>query len=173
MHSNERELIRRCLERHDGAWDHFIRSYGSVIRNAAREGLRRATGAAQDSDIEEVAQLVLHALCEGKLATFEGNAALSTWLSVIAIRTALNYARSRLRADPRRLIPLFRERFLGSREDLDEILQGLTPVQRAALRLYFLEGMSRQEIAEILDLSPNSISSLLVRALASARKQNP
>jgi RNA polymerase sigma factor (sigma-70 family) len=173
---NERELVQACLAQKPGAWDRFSKEYRPVLCAAAQEGLRRAGAPIQTADIDEVVQIVLQSLVEGsmqRLASFQGLSRLSTWLSVLAIRTALNYARARRRADPMRILPVFQERFVGSRDDLDELLQGLNAVQRAALRLYFIEGMNRQEIAELLDLSPNSISSLLARSLRLVRVQNP
>jgi RNA polymerase sigma-70 factor (ECF subfamily) len=171
---NDRELVRSCLAGDPAAWQRLDREYRPLLASAASEGLRRAGAIFQPADVDEIVQTVLESLCLDsgrRLASFRGLCRLSTWLSVLAIRAALNYARGRRRAEARQLRAVTRERFVGSRAELDEALQGLPPIQRAALRLYFFEGMSRQEIAELLGMSPNSISSLLVRALRAARQQ--
>ncbi len=172
MSPEDRRLIDACLA--GAGWEELARIGSPSIRAGARAGLRHVGLAPSDSDVDDIIQQVLLSLTDGRrLRSFQGKSKLTTWLSVMGFRTALNFVRQARRYEETRKKAVPTTLSGIRREELEEALQGLNPTQRAALRLYFLEGMNRQEIAEMLGMSPNSISSLIVRSLARAKSLAP
>jgi len=55
---------------------------------------------------------------------------------------------------------------------LQEVLEKLSPKQRAVLLLRYLEGMSVQEIADTLQIGPGTVKTHLVRAVRQVRSAN-
>ena len=97
--------------------------------------------------------------------SFDRRAQLSTWVYRVALNTAL----SRVRRPRREHVPLddVPERGCSGHavepmDVLEEFLAGLEPVPRALL-LMDLEGLSREQIAEVLGLSPNAVAVRMTR----------
>lgn len=97
--------------------------------------------------------------------SFDGRAQRSTWLYRVALNTALSQVRR-----PRRVhVPLdaVPERGCSGHavdpmDVLDEFLASLEPVPRAIL-LMDLEGLPREQVAEVLGLSPNAVAVRMTR----------
>ena len=107
------------------------------------------------------------------LPSYDGRAALSTWTYVIARNTCLSYLRREKlrRADsldeavgdaPSRDAPA--EASYGRSLDIERMLGTLTNVQRTTTELFYLEGRSCEEVAELLGMSPGTVRSHLFRA---------
>lgn len=97
--------------------------------------------------------------------SFDGRAQRSTWVYRVALNTALSHVRK-----PRREhVPLDAapERgctghVLDPMDLLDNFLATLEPLPRALL-LMDLEGLPREQIAEVLGLSPNAVAVRMTR----------
>jgi len=131
----------------------------------------------QPHDVEDVAQeafLIAHR----NLASFDGRSSLRTWMYGIAWRCAVNFRRkerkhedhqveekhSDLAAQPAPQFDAVEQK--QARQLLDELLEQLPQLQRAALVLYELENVSVAEIAEIMDCPAPTIYSRLRLARA-------
>ena len=97
--------------------------------------------------------------------SFDGRAQRSTWLYRVALNTAL----SQLRKPRREHVPLdaVPERGCSGQavdpmDVRDEFLASLEPVPRAIL-LMDLEGLPREQVAEVLGLSPNAVAVRMTR----------
>ena len=95
-------------------------------------------------------------------------------------RVALNGSRRRARAAlraTRRLLPIpsshdpFDE--VDLREDVRQVLLGLSPRQRAALVLLDLYGYSSQEVARIMGIRPSTVRALATQGRAVLRRGGP
>ena len=97
--------------------------------------------------------------------SFDGRSSRSTWVYRIALNTALGQVRK-----PRRQhLPLESAPEAGCSGDardpmavLDEFLESLDPVARSLL-LLDLEGLPREQIAEVLGLTPNAVAVRMTR----------
>lgn len=97
--------------------------------------------------------------------SFDGRAQQSTWVYRVVLNTALSHVRK-----PRREhLPLEAAPEAGCTGDtrdpmavLDEFLAGLDPVARSLLLLE-LEGLPREQIAEVLGLTPNAVAVRMTR----------
>lgn len=139
-------------------------------------------------DAEEVTQDVFVKVHAG-MGTFRGEAAMRTWIYRIAINSCLD----RMKAAKRAKRSVWRmlgftgdevERIAGSdfehpgvaleqREATQRIflqINALPVQQRTALLLKTLEGLSQNEVAEVLGVSAKAVESLLSRARQQLRK---
>ncbi len=123
-------------------------------------------------DAEEITQEVFVNLFR-KFSQFGFQSSLKTWLYRIAVNTALNARRSHLREDARRLVyektAILREAGpdpavrLQAEEEANALLDLLPQEQRVCIVLRTIEGLSYQEIAEVLEININTVRSRLKR----------
>lgn len=166
------ELARRCAERDRGAWDSFVREHLDLVYRAVRHTLRTFP----EDDVEDVVQSVFLKLLEDgarRLQSFQGKSRLSTWLVVIARRTALDWLDRRRRAEalPARAIlpPTDADpaRCLENEEvrlRLRHAVDRLAPREALLLRLIYFDGASYEHAARLLNVPENSISPWILRA---------
>ncbi|MEM9305476.1 MAG: sigma-70 family RNA polymerase sigma factor [Pseudomonadota bacterium] len=136
-----------------------------LIDNAA--SLERiARRYAGPNDWQDLLQEITVNLWRG-LDRFEGRSALSTWVYRVAVNTALSHVR-------KKPLPVL----AGSGElaekrptaihpgdqlaVLEQFLESLDPVNRAVL-LLDLEGLHRDEVADVLGLSPGAVAVRMTR----------
>ncbi len=179
------ELVARLVRGEARAWEAFLELYGGAVMEAARFTLHRALGEARRQDVENVVQAVLLALCEKgcrRLRSFKGRSSLRTWLSSVACRFALNYVRTEKRKgslrlcsmdaftgdlpDPAKIVPYCPE----EREGVHRAIERLPPRERLILKLFYFDGLSYREIAEVLGMPVNSVSPFLIRAREDLRR---
>ena len=162
--SDDRERIRELLSGGPEAWDRFVREHRLVVLKAIHSAAYRfrATGA----DVEDAAGQVFLELLEDDaklLRSFQGKSALTTWLSVIAYRTAAREFSRRIRArevETARPAPPPRAR----EGEVLEQLEKLPEHDRRALVLFHIEDCSYREIADRLGLPLNQVGMVLLRA---------
>lgn len=105
------------------------------------------------------------------LPGFRAESSFSTWVVQIVTRRCLNLLRSRrpiasLEAEPEARDSSLAE-LVETRAELEALkraLARLTPEQRAALVLRELEGLSYEEIAEVLEISVPAVKGRIHRA---------
>lgn len=131
-----------------------------------------------ESRAEDVLQIVFVKIYRG-LPNFRFEASLATWIYRIALNECLNQQRRR----GAQHIPF--EALLGSDEELDSgatadqqhaegerreivhrAVMELSPKLRAVVALKYLDGLSYEEIASVLECSPGTVASRLNRALS-------
>jgi RNA polymerase sigma-70 factor (ECF subfamily) len=132
-----------------------------ITDNEAR--LRRiARQYAGANDFEDLLQEICLALWRG-LPQFEGRSSLSTWVFRVAINTALQFVRKRrLPTCPLTEVPAGSVDCQDPSALLEAFLAGLDPINRALL-LLDLEGLSREQVAEVLGLSPGAVAVRMTR----------
>jgi RNA polymerase sigma-70 factor (ECF subfamily) len=142
----------------------------------------------QDSaDAEDITQEVFIQVFHS-ISTFKGDSKISTWLYRIAVTKSLDLLRSRKRK--KRFA--FVQKIFGADEGsvqpatfvhpgvllenkersavLFNALDKLADNQKAAFTLHKIEGLSYQEVAEVLQVSVSSVESLMVRAKSNLQK---
>ena len=168
----ERELVEAARRGDRAAFKRLYDRFRDRVYNAAFYSLGDALWA------EDVLQIVFLKIYRG-LAGFRHESGLATWI----YRITLNECQNQLRRRGPRHVPL--EEILGSNEDLDpgalpdtdhldrerreivqEAVMELSPKLRAVVVLKYLEGLSYDEIAQVLDCAPGTVASRLNRALA-------
>ena len=125
-----------------------------------------------DSEIDDLVQTIF-ARAFAALATFKGNSTLSTWLYRITTNTTHNLLRQRFRRG--RVKSAFQWWVSGRvghlqssqsdvRDEAVRLLQHLAPDLREVFVFYHYEGLTLQEIAQILDKPLSTIGDRLTRA---------
>jgi len=168
----ERELIEAATGGDRAAFKRLYDLFRDRVYNLAFYSLGEALWA------EDVLQIVFLKVYRG-LPAFRHEAGLSTWI----YRITLNECKNQLRRRGPRHVQL--EEILGSVEELDErarpdadhldherreivqeALMQLSPKLRGVVVLKYIEGLSYDEIARVLECAPGTVASRLNRALA-------
>jgi RNA polymerase sigma-70 factor (ECF subfamily) len=173
---NEGSLIEQLKQGDETAFRKIVETWKDMVYNTA-------LGIVQgQEDAEDVAQEVFVQVYES-IQSFKGESKLSTWLYRITVTKSLDHVRKKKRKKRFAYIrSLFGEQnevllhppdFLHPGITLDnkerskvlfDAINRLPDNQRVAFILHKVEGLSYQEISEIMSKSVSSIESLLHRA---------
>jgi len=170
--SDERELVDAARREDRGAFKALYDRYRDRVYNLAFYWLGEALWA------EDVLQIVFMKVYRG-LPGFRHEASLSTWI----YRIALNECQNQLQRRGAKHVPL--DAILGSDEEFDpgmlpdaeqvdrerrhilrNAVMDLSPKLRGVVVLKYVEGLSYDEIAQVLECAPGTVASRLNRALA-------
>jgi RNA polymerase sigma-70 factor (ECF subfamily) len=137
--------------------------FAALVRENERALASIARHYAAPQDRDDLLQEILLQLWRSREG-FDGRAQASTWVYRVALNTALSHRRRPRRAhEPLHAAP---ERADAHEGDallaLEHFLETLDPLQRAVL-LLDLEGLGRDEVAEVLGLTPNAVAIRLTR----------
>ncbi|HWP47545.1 MAG TPA: sigma-70 family RNA polymerase sigma factor [Candidatus Limnocylindrales bacterium] len=178
----DESLVKRCQAGDSLAFETLVIRYQRQIFSL----IHRMTN--NPEIVEDLAQEVFISAFKA-IGEFKGNSSFFTWLYRIAINKCKNYLASsrgslipigdrRSEAEPslleiadQRVNPqtaLLTGELLAQ---VDEALGSLPDDQREALVLYDLEGLSYQEIAEVLNCPIGTVRSRLARARAALRER--
>ncbi len=169
--SLERETVRRAAAGDERAQAWLARRVVGRVRRVARALARNA------ADADDAAQLSLMEVLRSA-RTYRGEASLDAWAGRIAARTTLRHlARERRKADPvvaddaPGLPAPAPERLEDALpRDLRSYLDQLPEAQRSAIVLHHALGCSLDEVAELAEVSPNTIKGRLRLGLEALRK---
>lgn len=180
---NEWILIDRLKQKDETAFRQIVETWKDMIFNTALGIVQSA------EDAEDVAQEVFVQVYES-IGTFKGEAKFSTWLYRIAITKSMDH----LRRKKRKKRFAFVQSLFGANNEivhdppdfhhpgvkldnkekssvLFKAIEELAKNQKTAFVLHKIEGLSYQQISEIMDTSISSIESLLHRAKNNLKKK--
>ena len=180
---DERTLVTELKAGSEAAFDHVVTHYHAPIFNLAL-GI-----VGHPHDAADVTQEVFLKVFRG-IHGFRGGSSLKTWLYRIAIREALNHQRWRHRhhreqfslEDDTHAPSLgsrlensspspFDETALREQQDLvRSALMQVPPPFRGAIILRDLEGLSYEEVAEVLEISVGTVKSRILRGRRALRE---
>jgi RNA polymerase sigma-70 factor, ECF subfamily len=157
---------------------------GRLLERVSAPTLRFSRRFCRDpDDAEDLVQEVLAALMSS-LRTFRGKSSLSTWAYVVAMRACARLRKRQTRLSPLETLPAARElpadaaeqpelRFERKRlgEALERAIGELPRVQREALLLRDVEGLSAAEAGRVLGLGDRAVKSRLHRARVALRER--
>jgi RNA polymerase sigma-70 factor (ECF subfamily) len=167
MVDDEARLVALARSGHAEAFAHLVLRHQVRVYRIALRML------GNPADAEDAAQEAFLAAWRG-LDRFRFDSSFSTWLQRIVVNRCLNVLRAR-RSTPEQ--PADHEPVaIGGPQEAVEVyeqmaalrraLQRLTPEQRAAFVLRYLEGCTLEEIARVLGISLSAVKSRLHRARA-------
>jgi|GEM_PF-449476 len=180
-------LLARLIARDESAWREFLSRYRAIIYGSILKtlDLRRAPEEQAEDIFQEVLLKLLADDCRA-LRRFQGRAQITTWLARIAINAtidAIRQRRARRELSPPgddeansaeevlKRIPV-EPRILEqavSRNLAGRLLEVLGEEDRLILKMYFFAGLKEREIADLLDVPLNTLSSRKARALEKLR----
>jgi RNA polymerase sigma factor (sigma-70 family) len=189
---NTLELVERCIKRDRPAWDEFVRKYEGLVRRAVYYKLNRMNAKSLRSEADDIVQEVLLMLwSDNKLAMLRDVSSLEGWLVITAINRTTTYCNRRWKET--RLT----KSFDGSLSDDEFTLADTIPAkgndpakalyvkeladragkeisnlnmrERRALKLS-LDGRRHTDIANVMGMSANTVSTLVRRAKSKVRQ---
>lgn len=145
-----------------------LREFYDGHQNQVRGHLYRLLG--PDSELDDLVQTIF-ARAFAALATFKASSTLTTWLYRITTNTTHNLLRQRFRRNRVKAAfgwwlsgrPL-QDGSVDVRDEATRLLQHLAPDLREVFVFYHYEGLTLQEIAQILDKPLSTIGDRLTRA---------
>ncbi len=182
---NENQLIQKIAAGNHLAFKTLVDHYQALVVNTCYHLLGNR------EDAEDLAQEVFIKVYQ-EAKGFRGESKISTWLYRIAVNLSLNWRRKRKwdrfldvfafwkQQEERSAYPLEAEaktrpdRVMESKERnriLKRALDALPERQRAAITLHKYQGLSYQEIAEVLGTSLAAVESLIHRAKLNLQKK--
>lgn len=180
----DKKLLQRCLNHKPRAWEDFVDRYLGLVVHVIRHTSQSRGLRLTKQDEEDLAAEFFLAVINDDFAIlrrFRGESSLATYLTVIARRVVVRELLKRktaaagheqlaspelVSADPQ---PVAEER-ISNREEVEHLLQDLSPPEADVVRLYHLEGKSYHEISAATKIPENSIGPLLSRARAKLRR---
>ncbi len=169
----DRELVRRCLHREMGAWNQFVEQYLGLIFHVINHTAHLRSYPIKPDEAEDIAAAIMLQIVDNDFAVlrqFRGKSSLSSYLTVIARRTCVHELARRAgikevptSADPENVHPKSTPA-VETREAMSNSLKRLPERDRQVVRMYYLEGLTYEEISQELDVPVNSIGSILTRA---------
>lgn len=171
--NDEIRLIHKVAEGDKKAFALLYHSFSTKVYNTALSYTKN------EEDAEEITQDVFMKIHKNA-SSFKGDSSLSTWVYRITINTSLNYTKKKNR------FKLFKSTFhdiqtidfnhpgvLLEQKDnaaiLFKVMDCLPKNQKTAFILSYIEGLPRQEVADIMETSLKAIESLLQRAKKNLR----
>ncbi|HEY8388371.1 MAG TPA: RNA polymerase sigma factor [Parasegetibacter sp.] len=179
---NDWIFIEQLKEGDTSAYKSFVETWQDMVYNTSLGILQNA------EDAEDVTQEVFVQVFQS-IHSFKGDSKLSTWLYRITLSKAMDH----IRRKKRKKRFAFVKSLFGEEGELTEqpadfnhpgvkldqkesaavlfrALNKLSDNQRIAFTLHKLEGLSYQEISEVMKLSVSAVESLMHRAKANLRK---
>jgi RNA polymerase sigma-70 factor (ECF subfamily) len=168
LESNDRDVVEGCRRGDPEAFrvlfeTHKDRIYSIALRYSGDSSL--AMDIAQDTFVKLLSSI----------GDYRGEANFETWLYRVVVNRCLDHHRR-----GRRLLPIMNDlidliRHTGEtvlnqllrtefEESVQEVIQTLSPEQRMVVVLRYTEGLSYEEIAEILGCTTGTVGSRLSRA---------
>ncbi|MCK4304407.1 MAG: sigma-70 family RNA polymerase sigma factor [Candidatus Eisenbacteria sp.] len=123
QYDRDLELAREIAAGSIEAWHTFILRYSGLIYSVLRRYLFN------DEDVRTVYVDVLERLYKGRISSYKGRSALSTWLVLVARSTALDSLRKRF-----------------GRREMPAVLRQLSKRDRQIFRRFYLDGMSFEAV---------------------------
>jgi RNA polymerase sigma-70 factor (ECF subfamily) len=180
----DRDLLRRCLLRHPGAWNDFVDRFLGLIYHVIHHTAHLRSTPLRAEDVEDLAAEVLLQIVANDYAVlrqFRSNCSLATYLTVISRRICVHELARRAAA--REVQPssgganlneveeeLPKAQGLESLEEVEKLLAKLSGKEREVVRLYYLEGRNYEEISTELKIPVNTIGPVLSRARKKLRR---
>ncbi len=162
------DVIGRASAGDIAAFEEIYRYHAGMVYRVALRMMARV------EDAEEVTQQVFISVHK-HLKSFNGKSSLKTWLYRITVNCSLNTLKARKRHvevawvegfDPEDTHDNVRETLTRGEihQQITDLLEEITPDQRACILLRTQEGLSYEEIALTLGINVNTVRSRLKRA---------
>jgi RNA polymerase sigma-70 factor (ECF subfamily) len=170
---DERDLLTACLSGDQTAWRALVERYGPTLSQLARIVLRSLRRPGADWEVDEVRAGVLEMLVAHDcrvLRSFRWQCSFETWLRVLVRTVAIRMIR-RKPPDPAdaprpRIAPQPFERLLT--DELQAAVHGaldeLPARDRLVLTMFFIDGLSYQQIASQAGLPMGTIATVISRS---------
>lgn len=187
---NTGELIKRCIDRDHAAWNEFVKRYESLLIRSVRYKLKKFNLSMSQVEFRDIVQEIFLAIWEeGKLSGIRDVGCLKNWLVMLSINRTSNYCRDKVFRKTKKTLSFEKSLSadapgitLGSiipsdrfdpekaaesaeiREALEAEIEKLNYKQQLALKLNIYDGRKHGDIADIMNIPENTVTTLIHRA---------
>lgn len=180
---DERTLVERLKQRDEAAFKMIVETWQDMVFNTALGIVQNA------EDAEDIAQEVFVQVHQS-VGSFKGDSKFSTWLYRITITKSLDHERRKKRKKRFAFVKsIFGEEsqvvinppdfnhpgvVLDKKEDAGALFRAIKDLpenQRIAFTLHKVEGLSYQEVSDVMRTTVSSVESLIHRAKNNLRKK--
>lgn len=167
------KLIRRCLAKDEEAWERLHSTYLPVTRNHVIHILKTHNCLGYldghlDSIINHIFKELFVYLPKYNFTNFD------IWFSRLRISKTFDYLRKEIRQDRKKKVyrderanverPQEDEESRFFRQEIRSIVDSLPPRYAIPLKLFYFEGLSYKEIANVMNLQPFAVGMRISRA---------
>lgn len=179
-------LVEKCIDKDKSAWDEFIRIFQNLVYQTVKLRLSRSNFQFEPQDLEDITQNIFLDIWEkDKLRQIKDHSRIRSWLCILSQNYALDYIRKKGKFTYRLSFPmdssfdteLTLEDILVSnlpnpiqeaefnelKDTLDNLVNKLPARQQLIMKLNIFYQKTHKEIAQILGISVNSVSSIIMR----------
>lgn len=183
-------LIERCLAKDKDAFSEFVSRYKNLVNYSIRLRLEKSRFSYSPEDIKDISQNVFLEIWEKeKLKTVRDKTKIDSWLAIVSQNTTIDYIRKHrswrekivildedseegiLDLIPSKSDPIEEIATSQLSQTLSELFDLLLPRERLVLSLNLLHNQTHRQIAKILNVSINTISTLIRRTKIKLRKE--
>jgi len=186
-----KELVNRCIDKDKAAWNEFVLRFKAIAEKAVRLRLNRHNFPHTIEDVKDITQAVFLDIWEGnKLELVKDQEKITGWIVIVAQNTAVDFirkARNLTRQPPvvlneegvefditdtlaAKSNPADELSALELADILDTLINAFEPRDRLILKLNLLHSQSHKEIAALLKLPQNTVSTIIRRSLLKLRE---
>jgi RNA polymerase sigma factor (sigma-70 family) len=162
------DLVRRCLDGEDGAWDELVLRYSRYVYAIIHQGYRL-----RGPDAEDAFQEVFLRVYD-RLGSLRDPNALRPWIAQLTRRVCLDRLAAAGREEPAELEAAEVERTLDELDEafaVREALGGLSEECQEVLDRFFCRDESYRTIGEELGIPSGTIASRISRCLGKLRER--
>lgn len=148
--------------------DSFSEFYKTHVTTVRRVMYRMGLDSDLDDGVQDCFVKAWKGLTSQGAASFSGKSQVTTWVTRIAVNTAIDYLRRRNRnitdaTDHENFVDQSSTAQSGieASEIVRKLLKRLKPESRSVLILSVMEGFTAEEISEILEIPPGTVKSRL------------
>lgn len=180
---DERTLVERLKQGDEAAFKRIVETWQDMVFNTALGIVQNA------EDAEDIAQEVFVQVYQS-VGSFKGDSKFSTWMYRITVTKSLDHERRKKRKKRFAFVKsIFGEESqvvvhppdfnhpgvaLDKKEDAGELfkaIKNLPENQRIAFSLHKIEGLSYQEVSDVMKTTVSSVESLIHRAKINLKKK--
>jgi len=174
-------LIKRCIDKEEAAWSAFVKHFTGLVGWAVSDRLRRWRITFNNEDVEDIKQLTFSELWEkDKLREIRDIKKIEAWLAIVAGNCAISCMRGRRGQNVPYLEDTLDEKAaavsaysaLEGNEIkglIDNFINKLPEHVRAILILHYFYNKKHREIAGLLKIPTNTVSTTVARVKISLK----
>lgn len=181
-----KELVNRCIDKDKSAWNEFVLRFKAIAEKAVRLRLNRHNFPHTIEDVKDITQSIFLDIWEGnKLELVKDQEKITGWIVIVAQNAAIDFIRKTRNLTRQSMVVLNEEGVefditdtltaksnpvdelstLELADTLDTLINALEPRDRLILKLNLLHSQSHKEIADLLKLPQNTVSTIIRRSL--------
>lgn len=186
-----RELVNRCIDKDKSAWNEFVLRFKAIAEKAVRLRLNRHNFPHTIEDVKDITQSIFLDIWEGnKLELVKDQDKITGWMVIVAQNAAVDFIRKTRNLTRQSSVVLNEEGVefditdtlaaksnpvdelstLELADTLDTLINAFEPRDRLILKLNLLHSQSHKEIAALLKLPQNTVSTIIRRSLLKLRE---